>query len=165
MLAHRASTKRKQPPPIDSDDTPTLKLRRNSPPFFIHYQTADKVKYKVGDKKEHAGSTFYFCDCPLHKNKLKWHTHHPEKCRLRNKWIKEKDSHGSTPLNASANISVENEAYENPSTVSDDTSDLTSTNIASDVQALLASAMNLCGDNDVLRDSIADAINNASDIS
>ena len=85
MLAHRASTKRKQPPPIDADDTPTPKLRRNSPPFLIHYQTADKVKYKVGDKKEHAGSTFYFCDCPLHKNKLKWHTHHPDKCRLRNK--------------------------------------------------------------------------------
>jgi len=51
MLSHRTSTKRKQPPPIDADDTPTPKLCRDSLLFIIHYQTSDKVKYKGGDKK------------------------------------------------------------------------------------------------------------------
>ena len=166
MMAHRANTKRKPPPtPKDDDQPPTSKFRRDSPPFLIHYQTPDKIKYKVGDKKDHEGTTFFFCDCPLHKNKLKWHTHHPDKCRIRNKWLKEKTSPGTTPPDASANLSEENDAYGNSSTVSEDTSELTPPNITSDVQALLASALNLCGDNDVLRDSIADAINNASDMS
>ena len=164
MLAHKESAKRKRPSVPDDDDhsPPTHKFRRDPPPFLIHFQTSDKVKYKVGDKKEHAGSIFYFCDCPLHRNKLKWHTHHPDKCRLRNKWIKEKATDTPSP-DASAHILVENEAYENTSTITDDTTDQsTTTTTGSDVQALLASAMNLCGDNDVLRDSIADAINNAS---
>ena len=59
MLAHCASTKRKPTPTLkDFDDPPTSKFRRDPPPFLTHYQTSNKVKYKVGDKKEHAGTTF-----------------------------------------------------------------------------------------------------------
>ena len=67
---------------------------------------------------------------------------------------------------ASANISEENEAC-NASAVSDsensaDTSSTAASN-PTDIQALLASAMNLVQDNDVLRDHIVDAINHISD--
>ena len=62
ILAHRASSIRKPTPTLkDNDDSPpTTKFKHDSPPFLIHYQTSEKIKYKDGDKKDHAGTTFYF---------------------------------------------------------------------------------------------------------
>ena len=74
MLVHNHPRKRRhnadQDKPSDADGTTKL-LRRESPPFLIHYQNTDKVKYKLGDKNNHNGTTFFFCDCPLYHNKLK----------------------------------------------------------------------------------------------
>jgi len=97
-------------------------------------------------------------------NRLKWHTHSPEKCCTKLCWLKNKDgkSDGDKSNAATANVSDENDAYD----TSDGTKDEPNSNDfssnpsnPSDLQALLASAMNLVSDNDVLKDHIADALN------
>lgn len=57
--------------------------------FVTHYQNSHGVKYKIGDTLNSNGTSFHFCDCPLHRNKLKWYTHHSDKSRIRNFWLKE----------------------------------------------------------------------------
>ena len=101
---------------------------------------------------------------------MRWHTHPTNKCRIRAKWLKKKDDGNpnhddATP--ASAHISEENMVHnattgDSPSVEPVDTTSTPSSN-PTDIQALLASAMNLVNDNDVLRDHIVDAINVISD--
>ena len=138
------------------------------PPFLTHFQDSNKVKYKVGDSKEFNGKTFYFCDCPLHRNRLKWHTHTVDKCRTRIRWLKtkngsdndntahqrERDNANTANLGETDDLPVESivDAESSPSLPTQD------------VQALLASALNICGDNDILRDQIATAINTTADL-
>ena len=165
MLAHKHPGKRRQITDQDKsgerDDNPKPP-RRDSPPFLTHFQSADKVKYKLGDKKDHNGTTFFFCDCPLHKNKLKWHTHHPDKCRLRAKWMKTKSSSDVVDNDATANVG-ENADSTSVADTSESSSSL-NPSTSTDVQALLASAMNLVSDNDVLKDIISDALNASSTV-
>ena len=125
----------------------------------------------MGDKKDFKGRTYFFCDCPFHRNRMRWHTHPTDKCRTRARWLKKKEDgnlNTQDDNSASAHISEENEAYD--STAGDATSNdsiATASSLSSnptDIQALLASAMNLVQDNDVLRDHIVDAINVISDI-
>lgn len=91
-------------------------LRKDDSLFLIHYKNADELKYKVGNKKDHKGTTFFFCDCTIFCNKLKWHTHHPDKCLLYNKWLKKtvdnKSIATSSTTDATTNLSKENIAYD-----------------------------------------------------
>ena len=106
-------------------------------------------KYKVGDTKEHVGKTFHYCDAPTHLNKTKWHTHATDSCRVRKFWIKSKEDNDS----ALANVGD----AESPTPPDNDES--VNTESPSELVALLASAMNMATDNDVVKDFIANAIN------
>ena len=112
--------------------------------------------YKVGDSKEFKGDTYYFCDAPNHRFKTKWHKHQPDKCRLRKAWLKDKDEK-KTPSKAEANAAeLEDNSSEDTSNAPEDTS---STSRNSDITSLLASAMNLATDNEVVKNLIAEALN------
>ena len=71
--------------------------------FFTHYQDKDSKKYKLRDSKDYNGNTHFFCDSPLHRNRLKMHTHNPEKIRTRERWLKKKTREVSNN-DAKANI-------------------------------------------------------------
>ena len=77
MIATKQKQLKRKPSPDDADTRTPKTTKRDPPPFVTHYKSSEGVKYKLGDKLDHDGTTFYFCDCPLHLNKLKWHTHHP----------------------------------------------------------------------------------------
>ena len=89
--------KRKRDDPINGDEESSTKKTssndsREVPPFLYHYKDGvTNVKYKVGDTKDFNGQTFYFCDAPWHKNKIKWHTHPADLCRVRKNWLKKKE--------------------------------------------------------------------------
>jgi hypothetical protein len=166
------TTKQKQPkrtPPSDDTDTRNSKTpKRDPPPFVTYFKSSEGVKYKLGDKLDHNGATFYFCDCPLHLNKLKWHTHHPDKCSIRNHWLKQKDSLTtiSTTVDTTASISEENSAYHGSTSELTNNTNTTETNLnpnpsvpTQDVKALLANAINLVTNNDIAKDLMCDALN------
>ena len=125
-------------------------------------------------------NTFYYCDAPTHKNRAKWHTHTAETCRTRLRWLENKDdksyNNGKNNYNNkfTANIADKNidtsvhddEVHEDnntdnflPSGEKKVTSDNPPVN---NITALLASALNAAGDNQIVRDLIADAINASS---
>jgi len=57
------------------------------PSFITHFQDSAGVKDKLEDSKELNSRTFYFCDCPDHRNFLKWHMHtHENVARVSNGW-------------------------------------------------------------------------------
>ena len=125
-------------------------MKRDTPPFMTHWKDASTgVKYKVGETKEHGGRTFYYCDASTYLNKLKWHTHAVDTCRVRKFWLKPKEDKDL----ALANVGD----AEPPTPPDNDASD--GNNHPSELTALLASAMNMVTDNDVVKDLIANAIN------
>lgn len=167
MIATKQKQLKRKPSSDDADARPPKTTKRDPPPFVTHYKSSEGTKYKLGDKLVHDGFTFYFCDCPLHLNKLKWHTHHPDKCRIRNRWLKEKGSSTttSTPTDATANISEENGAYNASNSESTDDTNTTDASVPTqDVQALLANAINLVTNNDVAKDLMCDALNAFNDM-
>jgi len=141
--------------------------KRDPPPFVTHLKSSEGTNYKIGDTLDHDGATFHYCDCPLHRNKLKWHSHHPDQYRIRNRWLKEKVFPPTTSVvnDATARITEENQAYNTSNSQDYDASSTTSTPpLTQDVQVLLANAMNLVTDNDVAKDFICDAINACNNI-
>ena len=152
MAKSQPSNKRKQDNEIIdiTKSPPTKKVKRDTPPFMTHYKDASTgIKYKVGDTKEYGGKTFYYCDAPTHLNKIKWHTHTTDSCRVRKLWLKSKTDNDS----AVANVGD----AESPTPPDNDESD--TNNSPSPLVALLASAMNMATDNDIVKDLIANAIN------
>ena len=152
LFATKANSQKKR----KADDEDTLKpkskkTKMNTPPWITHFEK-DGVKFKVGDSREFNGKQFYFCDATIHRDKIKWHTHKAEVCRVRKIWLK-KEAEGTTDAPpAEANVTE---------TETDTVSTVTPENSvnSADIHALLASAMNLVTDNDVVRDYIAEAIN------
>ena len=64
----------------DADTKKQVKLH----PFVHHFKQkvdTDSPKYKVDDSIIWNSVTYYFCDCPTHKNKLEWDTNIVETCR------------------------------------------------------------------------------------
>ena len=60
-------------------------------PFIKHtHETKNgtKTNYKLVDKKDFTGNTFYFCDCLNHKNNAHWHPHPHNECRTCQRWLK-----------------------------------------------------------------------------
>ena len=65
------------------------------PPFIKHtvnIKDGVKTRYKVGDEKQWNGKTFYYCDCPKHKNSYRWHIHKTQLFQTRNKFLREKQT-------------------------------------------------------------------------
>ena len=81
---------------LDDDDSSVnplgKKIKKNEPDFLRHWRSAEGKKYVIGDEKEFDGKIFYFCDAPNHKDRIKWHTHTSERCRLRKKWLKQNET-------------------------------------------------------------------------
>ena len=152
-MAKSQPTKKRQQVDKDSDTDKgpsNKKVKREPPPFMTHWKDASTgVKYKVGDTKEHGGKMFHYCDAPTHLNKMKWHAHVIESCRVRKFWLKSKEGDDS----AFANVGD----AESPTTPDNVESDNNET--PSELVALLASAMNMATDNDIVKDLIANAIN------
>ena len=63
---------------IVTSDEPNQKSAKDLPPFVRHFKAtaaSDAATFKVGNTKEWKRDTWYFCDCPNHRDRLKWHTH------------------------------------------------------------------------------------------
>jgi hypothetical protein len=138
--------------PKDANDKP---FSKKLPPFAKHFKAnndPDSQKFKVGDSKLWNDLTWYFCDCPTHRDKLKWHTHTAETCRTRQNWLENK---GGRPAGRpAANPGIADDADDDPTANVADAPD-----IGHDITTLLANAMNLTGDNNAAKELIAEALN------
>ena len=124
------------------------------PPFLKHYKSssgADATNYKVGDTRDFEGQTYHFCDCPIHRDRLKWHPFPYTECRLRTKWLADK---GSIDKDPNAPPPVANVSDSDAATEPTDLTDLTSL----DATAALAHAFSQVSDPTV-QALIADALN------
>jgi hypothetical protein len=131
----------------DADQTANPN-KRKTPPFVKHFKSStssDAPNYKVGDSKNWDNTTWYFCDCPNHRDKIKWHTHAADTCRTRLRWLEGKP----------AAVANQGEVQTNDASPAMTDNDSTAT----DISGLLASAMSLAGDNPVAMELIADALN------
>jgi hypothetical protein len=145
-----------------SDAIKKAKLEREGgkkfPPFAKHFKSssaADATVYKVGDSKEWNSLTWYYCDCPLHRDKFKWHTHTAETCRTRKKWLEDGGKQNS-PIAQVAGTSDGSTAT--PLTAPTITANSNSTQFT-DVTSLLAAALSMAGNNSAAKEAIADALN------
>ena len=60
------------------------------PPVVRHFKQKndpDSQICKGGDSKIWNSVTYYFCDFPTQKDKLKWHTHTAKNCRTCKCWL------------------------------------------------------------------------------
>ena len=159
LFSEKKPTKNSKHKPDDYDEDTKLKRpRKGAPPWISHFKNLAGVKYKIRDAKEFNGTHFHFCDAPTHHEKLKWCTHKPEIFRVRKLWIQKQEEKNSTDkAQARANVGEQEEDAARATIL-----DITSGSNTSDVHALLASAINLVADNNVVRDFIAEAMNAAN---
>ena len=144
--------------PAEGSAASPAKRTAKLPPFVKHFKAssdADAVPFKIGDSKTWNNELWYFCDCPNHRDKNKWHTHSPTECKTRARWLASK---GKAPTANTADV---------PPVVTNPPSDATSVSSAStsitaassSLSALLATALSMAGDDSMARDFIADALN------
>ena len=140
------------------------------PPFLTHYKTSlspDAPKFTLGDTKVFEGVTYHFCDCPKHRDKIKWHQHPPDQCRTRQRWLANGGGSAPPPI---ANVGDDSPTANSPLTNPSAPPSLATPTPApppaqtSDVTALLADALQLMSDNPIARDLIADALNAVHDV-
>ena len=185
MFAKRTTNKRKtddeeqESPPQNKKPKFDPNNKYNNRPTFAkntyYFKNGVKTEFKVGDTKTVKGKVWHFCDCPNHKDNVHWHTFSAEQCRTRKKWLKREKEASANLANTDKDGTIRDDddgpdqvqpsdVTETSSRRSDEASSITTGSSSSgpDVQALLASALNLTQDNHVLRDAIADAINAAS---
>jgi len=93
MMAVNA-TKRKKQDDYNEKNSKKDRKEKDPPPLLTHFKDSNGVKYKLGDTNIFNGVAFYFCDCPIHRNCLKWHTHSPKDCWARNHWLKKEGKTG-----------------------------------------------------------------------
>ena len=99
----------------------------------------------MGDTKNFKGKTFHYCDAPTHGYRIKWYTREAKDCSVRKKWLISKGNNTdsiSTPnpeVNANEVEDLSNDSAEDESPFTD-----------TDVNVLLATAMNLVADNDIV---------------
>jgi hypothetical protein len=129
-----------------------LHKRPKLPPFVKNFKSSsadNATNYKVGDTKTWNKLTWHFCDYPNHHDKQKWHTHSPDKCHLRKKWLE-----SDKPIEANANVDDEEpetpQQDDGPAELQDGTNPLT---------AMLANALTLASDNSKASKLISEALN------
>jgi hypothetical protein len=103
IVAMVAAVKRKAPTPAPAaarakptprPSAPDAKGHKQ-PPFLRHFKSSTSsgsVTYKVGNTKPFYGATWYFCDCPNHRDRIKWHTHAAADCCTHINWLSNKTS-------------------------------------------------------------------------
>jgi hypothetical protein len=114
----------------------------------------DSQKFKVGDSKSWNDLTWYFCDCPNHCDRVKWHTHPADTCRTHQRWLEGKNGPAANPAIADARTNATTTTALNAA--GQDGKD--------GCTNLPANAVNLTGDNDAAKDFIAEALNAIHDI-
>lgn len=124
LLAQNHRQNKCNPIQNKNENANTKTIKREPTSFVTHYKKSQGIKYKLGNTLDSNVTTSYFCDCPLRRNKLKRHTHHPNKCYIHNCWLKEKGTHTPNPtdMDATANTSEENNAYDSNSQASENLS-------------------------------------------
>ena len=162
MVAAKTKAPPKRRNTATSDETEAKKRKASTPPFIKHYKTStdsDGKPYKVGDSKTWNNEVWYFCDCPNHRFGERWHTFKAEECRTRKRWIEKKKK------KAAANLATDDPPNDNaggePAAENEREPEQEDPPESQNITELLANAMNLVGDNGVLRDIIADAITQA----
>ena len=151
-----SSNKRKP----DSDGSSAPPTSTKLPPWVRHFKKStatDAEHYKVGDSKEFDGKTWYFCDCPLHKDRVRFHTHTAESCRTRTRWIAD----GSPPARGAApSANPADGTLPSPTSVDAATpAGAPSPSATDEATVLLASALSQVGHNPLVSEMIADALN------
>ena len=144
MIAAKQKKPQKDVKEIKPEQKPSAK---KLPPFLKHFKDGlgDSAKpYKLGDTKTWNNETWYFCDCPSHRDKAKWHTHPPESCRTRLRWLAKKKGN----VEANQVESVEE-------TQNEDTDGHSQPDTAA---AMLSKVLQLAGDNEMAKSLIADAL-------
>ena len=131
-------------------------VNKGNPPFIKHFKSStgtDAKEYKVGDEKQWGGKTWYFCDCPKHRDKMKWHTFPVDQCRTRKRWLEEKKNNNEA---TGAIADGEGTINTDKSSMSDLTGDLT---------VMLAGALNhqQVQNDSVMQDLIRDVITLANE--
>ena len=149
--------------PSDKTNDPdeSNKRSRSLPPFARHYRVSNEPEaalYKVGDTKAHQGTTWYFCDCPHHRGKIKWHTYSAESCRTRKSWLANKAKPAANVAMAPPPDTVDTSSISSKGTSVSTTTGPSTTSASPDLAALLAAALNLAGSDSVTKDFIADAL-------
>ena len=123
-----------------SEDEPNPKSAKTLPPFVRHFKkttASDSATFKVGDTKEWKGDTWYFCNCPNHRDCVKWHYHTAPECRTHQKWLNDEDGSAPTAAIADSDRASTVTYLTDPSTSSD----------SSDITSILASALSLATGN------------------
>ena len=144
MIATKQKKPQKDDKEIKAEQKPSAK---KLPPFLKHFKDGlgDGAKpYKLGDTKIWNNETWYFCDCPSHRDKAKWHTHPPESCRTRLRWLAKKKG------NVEANQVESVEETQNE--------DANSHSQPDTAAAMLSKVLQLAGDNEMAKSLIADAL-------
>ena len=142
----------------DSDAEPRKKVK--FPPFVKFFKSSsgdDAVKFKIGDSKVWNGETWYFCDCPNHREKHKWHPHKPEDCRTRKKWKENADvpiGNLGDATDTAGDHKKDNDTVPDTSTVS-----TIGTGSTNSLHVMLANALAVSQDNPIANELIADALN------
>jgi hypothetical protein len=155
VVAMMASTKRKAP--IKSPATGKKEVKPDDskiklPPFVKHFKYStgsDGKKFKVGESKSWNNLTWYFCDCPNHRDTVKWHTHPATKCRTRMKWLEKEGE-----ARANAGIEEENEEIDD---VEEDVPP-NDDGLANNLTLMLANALMLAQDNATATELISEAL-------
>jgi len=93
-----------QPAPNGSEQRTDTAPPTSTPPF-LRQTHEGTVPFKHGDTKTWKAKTYHFCECPTHRDNLKWHAHKAEDCKTRSKWLAEGGSTsgsagGSPPASA-----------------------------------------------------------------
>ena len=155
MLAKTKTSTPRQPknPKQEGDATKVGKF----PPFARHFRTStepNSPEYKIGDTKSWNGDVYYYCDCPNHRGRVRWHKHPAPECTTRKNWLNKQQS-DSAPT---AHLGTADTPPTEPSLASDE-----SVSTDSDVTALLANAYSLLGSNSATQEFIADALSALTD--
>ena len=163
------------PPPAPSSgnpaSTPSAPSRRSGgrparsnatplPPFARHARVSGDVNarlHTVGDTKTHEGTTWNFCDCPNHRNGVKWHTYPAADCRLRATWLAAGSPNPPTPAGNVADDLTVSTAATPPTPIAPPNGGTSNSSPAS--VAFLAQALSQPDLTDSTRDLIAGALN------
>jgi hypothetical protein len=143
----------------DSSDDTAKRQRTAKPPFSRHFKHSKEpgaTPYKIGDTKMWNNETYYFCDYPNHRDRLHWHTCPADQCRTRMAWLAKG---GNKPAAHAADATP---TPDNAKPASTTLPTPTDTPAATDVSALLASALSLLSHSNsdsLTKDLVADALN------
>ena len=121
---HKSGTKTPNDNPKKRKDSkkqdPAKKSKKSAKPTFLTFTTRGKngPPHQIGDTKKWEDITYFYCDCPNHKDKIHWHVHEAKDCRTRQKWLKSKENGGNpaTPENPTTDTQA------NTASASEDTS-------------------------------------------